>query len=376
MHNLIFRSRGRSYRELPLRLFEFGTRLPLREVRRRARPDPRARHDPGRLALLRAPREQAPDEIKHLLDFVPRPAPRLRARRLLPRAVDPRRPKPDKFVGSDEEWEVATEVLARRSPPSPASSWSPTRAARRSTDRRSRCRRATRSAAPGRCRPSSTTSTSPRGFELEYVAADGSRQRPVMIHSAQVRLDRAVLRGAGRALRRRLPALARAGAGRRRSRSPSGTRTTCDDVAAQLRRSGLRVEVDSSDDRMQKKIRNAQLQKVPFMLIAGRRPDVEAGAVSFRYRDGEQDNGVPVDEAIARVRRGGAPTACRSEAGEPRDRTTDAPPGRAWGARRARAAVDPAPDGLHLGARTSRPTATADDLPVLPDPGRWATRTG
>ena len=72
------------------------------------------------------------------------------------------------------------------------------------------------------------------------------------------------------------------------------------DIAAQLRAQGLRVEVDDSDDRMQKKIRNAQLQKVPFMLIAGDK-DVEAGAVSFRYRDGRQDNGVPVDEAIARV---------------------------------------------------------------------------
>jgi threonyl-tRNA synthetase len=72
------------------------------------------------------------------------------------------------------------------------------------------------------------------------------------------------------------------------------------DIAARLREQGLRVEVDVSDDRMQKKIRNAQLQKVPFMVIAGDQ-DVEAGAVSFRYRDGHQDNGVPVDDAIARV---------------------------------------------------------------------------
>jgi threonyl-tRNA synthetase len=72
------------------------------------------------------------------------------------------------------------------------------------------------------------------------------------------------------------------------------------EVAEKLRAQGLRVEIDDSDDRMQKKIRNAQLQKVPFMMIAGD-DDVEAGAVSFRYRDGRQDNGVPVDEAIARV---------------------------------------------------------------------------
>jgi threonyl-tRNA synthetase len=67
-----------------------------------------------------------------------------------------------------------------------------------------------------------------------------------------------------------------------------------------MRAAGLRVEVDHSDDRMQKKIRNAQLQKVPFMVIVGDN-DVEAGAVSFRYRDGHQENGVPVADAIARV---------------------------------------------------------------------------
>ena len=72
------------------------------------------------------------------------------------------------------------------------------------------------------------------------------------------------------------------------------------EVAAKLKAAGIRVEIDESDDRMQKKIRNAQLQKVPFMMIAGD-DDVEAGAVSFRYRDGRQDNGVSVDEAIARV---------------------------------------------------------------------------
>jgi len=72
------------------------------------------------------------------------------------------------------------------------------------------------------------------------------------------------------------------------------------DVASRMRAAGIRVEVDDSDDRMQKKIRNAQLQKVPFMVIAGDN-DIEAGAVSFRYRDGHQENGVPIDEAIARV---------------------------------------------------------------------------
>jgi threonyl-tRNA synthetase len=72
------------------------------------------------------------------------------------------------------------------------------------------------------------------------------------------------------------------------------------DVADRLRSKGIRLEVDDSDDRMQKKIRTAQRQKVPFMLIAGA-TDAEAGAVSFRYRDGEQRNGIPVDQAVAEI---------------------------------------------------------------------------
>ena len=161
MHNLIFRSRGRSYRELPLRLFEFGVGLPLREVRRRARPDPRARADPGRLALLRhrragAGRDQAPaDFVLGLLrdfgldDYYLELSTRERDK--------------DKFIGSDEQWEDGHRGPRARWRPSPGSSSSPTRAAPPTTARRSRCRRATPSAAPGRCRPSSTTSTSRRG---------------------------------------------------------------------------------------------------------------------------------------------------------------------------------------------------------------------
>ena len=133
----------------------------------------------------------------------------------------------------------------------------------------------------------------PKGFELEYQArrrlAPAAGDDPL----GEVRLARAVLRRAGRALRRRLPALARAGAGAGASRSPSAHADYLYDVAAaDAQAPGIRVEVDDSDDRMQKKIRNAQLQKVPFMMIAGD-DDVEAGAVSFRYRDGHQENGVP-----------------------------------------------------------------------------------
>jgi threonyl-tRNA synthetase len=139
----------------------------------------------------------------------------------------------------------------------------------------------------------------PAGFELEFQGSDGTRQQPVMIHSAKFgSLERffgvLVEHYAGAFPPWLAPVQVEA--------IPIAERHNdyLYDVAARLRAQGLRVEVDDSDERMQKKIRNAQLQKVPFMMIAGD-DDVAAGAVSFRYRDGRQDNGVPVDEAIARV---------------------------------------------------------------------------
>ena len=139
----------------------------------------------------------------------------------------------------------------------------------------------------------------PKGFELEYQAADGTRQQPVMIHSAKFgSLERffgvLVEHYAGAFPPWLAPVQVQA--------IPIAERHNdyLQEVARQLRAAGIRVEVDESDDRMQKKIRNAQLQKVPFMLIAGD-DDVAAGAVSFRYRDGRQDNGVSVEDAIARV---------------------------------------------------------------------------
>ena len=139
----------------------------------------------------------------------------------------------------------------------------------------------------------------PKGFELEYNGADGAKHQPVMIHSAKFgSLERfsgvLVEHYAGAFPPWLAPVQVQA--------IPVAD-TFADylyDVAKQMRAQGLRVEVDDSDDRMQKKIRNAQLQKVPFMMIAGA-DDVAAGAVSFRYRDGRQDNGVPVAEAIQRV---------------------------------------------------------------------------
>ena len=139
----------------------------------------------------------------------------------------------------------------------------------------------------------------PKGFELEYNGADGQKHQPVMIHSAKFgSLERffgvLVEHYAGAFPPWLAPVQVQA--------IPVAD-TFADylyDVAKKMQAQGLRVEVDDSDDRMQKKIRNAQLQKVPFMMIAGA-DDVAAGAVSFRYRDGRQDNGVPIDEAIQRV---------------------------------------------------------------------------
>jgi threonyl-tRNA synthetase len=139
----------------------------------------------------------------------------------------------------------------------------------------------------------------PERFGLEYTAADGSRQRPVMIHRALFgsieRFFAVLLEHYAGAFPAWLAPVQVVGIP-----ITDGHVDYLTDVAKQLRAARIRVEVDTSDDRMQKKIRNAQKQKVPFMLIAGDE-DVAAGAVSFRYRDGTQKNGVPIAEAIAEV---------------------------------------------------------------------------
>jgi threonyl-tRNA synthetase len=139
----------------------------------------------------------------------------------------------------------------------------------------------------------------PERFELEYQAADGTRQRPVMIHRA---LFGSVERFMGVLTEHYAGAFPPWLAPVQVVGIPITERHVdhLNEVAASLRQAGVRVEVDGSDDRMQKKIRNAQKQKVPFMLIAGDE-DVAAGAVSFRYRDGTQRNGVPIAEAVAEV---------------------------------------------------------------------------
>ena len=139
----------------------------------------------------------------------------------------------------------------------------------------------------------------PRGFELEYVASDGTRQRPVMIHSAKFG---SIERFIGVLVEHYAGAFPPWLAPVQVQAIPIAERHNdyLFDVARRMKVAGLRAEVDDSDDRMQKKIRNAQLQKVPFMMIAGD-DDMANDAVSFRYRDGHQDNGVPIEEAIKRV---------------------------------------------------------------------------
>jgi len=297
MHNLIFRSRGRSYRELPLRLFEFGSVYRyeksgvvhgLTRVRGLTQDDSHSYVTP----------EQAPAEVEHLLAFV---LGLLKDFGLddyyleLSTRDDARK---DKFVGSDEDWAVATKVLEDVAvktglelvpDPGGAAFYGP----KISVQARD---------AIGRTWQMSTIQydfNQPKGFELAYQAADGSRQQPVMIHSAKFgsleRFFGVLVEHYAGAFPPWLAPVQVQGI-------PIAERHNdyLADVAQQMQRAGLRVEVDYSDDRMQKKIRNAQLMKVPFMVIAGD-DDMAAGAVSFRYRDGRQDNGVPIAEAITRV---------------------------------------------------------------------------
>ena len=204
----------------------------------------------------------------------------------------------EKFVGAPEEWEEATEALRTAAEesgldlvpdPGGAAFYGP-KISVQAKD------------AIGRTWQMSTIQVDfqlPQRFEMEYQAADGSRQRPVMIHRA---LFGSIERFFGVLLEHYAGAFPAWLApvqvvGIPITHEHDGY---LEDVAGQLRAQGIRVEVDTSDDRMQKKIRTAQKQKVPFMLLAGDE-DVSKGAVSFRLRDGSQDNGVPVEEAVARI---------------------------------------------------------------------------
>ncbi|MEU9074788.1 threonine--tRNA ligase [Kitasatospora sp. NPDC004745] len=294
MHNLIFDARGRSYRELPLRLFEFGT-VYRYEKSGVVHGLTRARGFTQDDAHIYCTREQMAEELDSTLTFVLN---LLRDYGLTDFYLELSTKDPEKFVGSDEAWEEATAVLASVAEkqglplvpdPGGAAFYGP----KISVQARD---------AIGRTWQMSTIQLDfnlPERFDLEYTGADGSRQRPVMIHRALFgsieRFFAVLLEHYAGAMPPWLAPVTVTGIPITDEHVPYLL-----DVAAELKKHGVRVEVDTSDDRMQKKIRNAQKSKVPFMLIAGN-DDVEAGAVSFRYRNGEQKNGVPVADAVQEI---------------------------------------------------------------------------
>ena len=299
MHNLIFRSRGRSYRELPLRFFEMGRDYRyeksgvvhgLTRMRGFTQDDSHTYCTP----------EQAGEEIKAqiqfflsilsdfgLTDFY------------LELSTRDDGARKDKFIGSDADWAAATAALQEACDasglqvvpdPGGAAFYGP-KVSVQVKD------------AIGRTWQMSTIQydfNQPERFDLEYTAPDGTHQRPVMIHSAKLGSVERFIGVLTEHYAGAFPAWL----------APVQVRLVpvaevfddyVDDVAARLRAVGVRVEVDHSDDRFGKKIRNASKDRIPFTLIAGGE-DEQAGAVSFRFRDGEQTNGVPVDQAVEHIR--------------------------------------------------------------------------
>ena len=308
MHHLIYRARGRSYRELPLRLFEFGSVYRyeksgvihgLTRVRGMTQDD----------AHIYCTREQMRDELTSVLRFV---LDLLADYGLNEYYLELSTKDPDKYVGSDEVWEEATEILREVGEgsglqlvpdPGGAAFYGPKISVQVKD-------------ALGRSWQMSTLQVDfnmPERFELEYTAGDGSRQRPVLIHRA---LFGSIERFFGILTEHYAGAFPAWLAPVQAVGIPVADDHVAylEDVAAQLKSHGVRVEVDASDDRMAKKIVHHTNQKVPFMLLAGDR-DVQAGAVSFRFGDRSQINGVARDDAVAAVvkwiadRENSAPTA-------------------------------------------------------------------
>lgn len=295
MHNLIYASRARSYRDLPLRLFEFGT------VYRYEKSGvihglTRARGFTQDDAHIYTTREQMKDELTSVLNFV---LDLLKDYGLDDFYLELSTKDPKKYVGTDEVWEEATNTLREVAEasglelvpdPEGAAFYGP----KISVQARD---------AIGRTWQMSTLQLDfnlPERFGLEYTAADGTQQRPVMIHRA---LFGSIERFFGVLLEHYAGAFPLWLAPEQVVGIPVADEYApyLEDVAARMRAVGLRASVDASDDRMPKKIRTHSKQKVPVMLIAGEE-DRSAGAVSFRFRDGSQCNGVPVDEAVAWLR--------------------------------------------------------------------------
>jgi threonyl-tRNA synthetase len=293
-HNLIYRSKSRSYRELPLRLFEFGSVYRyeksgvihgLTRVRGMTQDD----------AHIYCTREQMTGELKNLLSFVLN---LLRDYGLDDFYLELSTRNEEKYVGTDEEWEEATAALQKAAEesgldlvpdPGGAAFYGPKISVQVKD-------------ALGRTWQMSTIQLDfqmPQRFELEYTASDGTRQRPIMIHRALFgsveRFFGILVEHYGGAFPAWLSPVQVVGIPVAESHN-----TYLLEVVKQLKARGIRAEVDTSDERMQKKIRNAQTQKIPFMLIAGDE-DISNSAVSFRYRNGEQKNGVAIEDAITEI---------------------------------------------------------------------------
>ncbi len=294
MHILVYRSQGRSYRDLPLRLFEFGTVYRneksgvihgLTRVRGMTQDD----------AHIFTTREEMANELKNTLGFV---LSLLKDYGLNDFYLELSTKDPEKYVGDDATWEEATETLAQVAretglelvpDPAGAAFYGP----KISVQARD---------AIGRTWQMSTVQLDfnlPERFDLDYTAADGTHQRPVMIHRALFgsieRFFGVLTEHYAGAFPVWLSPVQVVGIPVAEEYGPY-----LDDVASQLRARGVRVQVDHSSDRMPKKIRTHAKSKVPFQLIVGE-DDRAAGAVSFRYRDGSQENGVPVADAIERI---------------------------------------------------------------------------
>ena len=293
-HNLIYASRGRSYRELPLRLFEFGT-VYRYEKSGVIHGITRARGFTQDDAHIYCTAEQMAGELDSLLTFVLN---LLRDYGLTDFYLELSTKNEVKFVGEDKDWEEATIALRQAAEKQNlelvldkggAAFYGP-KISVQAKD------------AIGRTWQMSTIQVDfqlPQRFELEYTASDGSKQRPIMIHRA--------LFGS---IERFFGVLTEHYAGAFPPwLAPVQVRAIpvadiyipyLEKIVKEMRNAGIRAEIDSSDDRMQKKIRNAQNEKIPFMIIAGE-DDVNANAVSFRYRSGEQKNGIAIADAIAEI---------------------------------------------------------------------------
>ena len=293
-HNLIYQSSPKSYRDLPLRLFEFGT-VYRYEKSGVVHGITRARGFTQDDAHIYCTKEQMADELDSLLTFVLN---LLRDYGLSDFYLELSTRNPEKSVGDEKDWESATEALRQAAvkqklefvmDPGGAAFYGPKISVQVKD-------------AIGRTWQMSTIQVDfqlPQRFDLGYAASDGSRKQPVMIHRA---LFGSIERFFGVLTEHYAGAFPPWLAPVQVRAIPVADSIIpyLSDVLTQFKKAGIRIDIDSSDDRMQKKVRNAQLEKIPFMMIAGDE-DMALNAVSFRYRNGEQKNQISIKVAIEEV---------------------------------------------------------------------------